>query len=260
MAAVGIKLELQTADLEALQKRLRELFPNPVKAAILEGVLKKALEPTLTRLRANTPVGPTGNLKRAASVKVVGYDSSGNAVGLIGYRRAGQGASRSAAGGKVRKGPDRAFHQFWLEDGTRDREITTIANKPYGRRGHLRRVRGRPAVEVRPHVVKAGQGSVIASSFVKLGRFSIERTPRQDEGQRVQTNPAYPGAFFKKAKKGETIRIDGMRPGGTTGKPPIATTWEQSRTEVAEILARELRISIDSALQSLIRSADLGVD
>lgn len=260
MAAVGIKLELATSNLPELQKIARSLFDKPGNATMLAEALEKSLAPALERLKKNTPVGPTGNLREAAAIKVKPYDKSGNAVGLLGYRRAGRGASSSAAGGKVRKGKDRAFHQFWLEQGTKDRVITTIANKPYARKGHTRKTKSGTVTTVQSHQVARGQGSVIASSYVKLGRFAIAQTPRQKDGQRVVTNPPYPGAFFRKAKKGQAIRIDGMRPGGTTGKPPLATTWEQSRTEVAEILSRELRLSIEAALQTLTQSATETVD
>jgi|LakMenEpi03Aug12_release.lakeMendotaPanAssembly.Ray.scaffolds.fasta_scaffold166610_4 hypothetical protein len=260
MAAVGIKLELATSNLEELGKIARNLFDRPGNAAMLAKALEKSLTPALERLKRNTPVGPTGNLRSAAAVKVKAYDKSGNAVGLLGYRRAGRGASASAAGGKVRKGPDRAFHQFWLELGTKDYTLTTIANKPYARKSHTRKTKSGTVTTVQAHQVARGQGAVIASSYVKLGRFAMAQTPRQEDGQRVVTNPPYPGAFFRKAKKGQAIRIDGMRPGGTTGKPPLATTWEQSQAEVAEILSRELRLSIEAALQTLIQSADLGVD
>lgn len=260
MAAVGIKLELATSNLPELQKIARNLFDKPGNAAMLAAALEKALTPALERLKRNTPVGPTGNLKEAASLKVKPYDKSGNAVGLIGYRRAGSGASSSAAGGKVRRGKDRAFHQFWLELGTKDYTLTTVANRPYARKGHTRKTKSGTVTTVQSHQVARGQGAVIASSFVKLGRFAIAQTPRQEEGQRVQTNPAYPGAFFKKAKKNESIVLKGMRPGGTTGKPPLATTWEQSQTEVAQILSREIRLSIEEALQTLIQSATETVD
>lgn len=260
MAVVGIKLELATSNLPELRKIASELFDKPGNAAILEAALAKALTPALQRLKRNTPVGPTGNLESAAAIKVKAYDKTGNAVGLLGYQRAAKRQSRSAAGGRVRKGPDRAFHQYWLELGTKDRIITRISRNAYVRKSHKRTTKSGTTVIVQTHDVKAGQGAVIASSFKSLGKFQLAQTQRQEEGQRVQTNPPYPGAYFKKAKKGQAIVIDGMTPGGTRGRPPLATTWEQSKTEVADILARELRISIETALQTLIQSATETVD
>jgi len=256
MATAGITISAEIAELRELQTAIGRIFTPADKAKILQDALKKALAPALERLKANTPEGPTGNLKRAASVKIVAYSRDGNAVGLLGYRRAGKGASESAQGGLVRKGPDRAFHQWWLEEGTQDRVIDTLSNKPYGRRGHLRRVKGRPAIEVRPHLVKKGQNAYYASSFNKLGPFKIQPTPRPprgEEGQRVQTEPGYPQAFFKRSAT--PITIKGMRAGGRSGQPPLKTTWEEVGTTVAEILQRELRISLERALSTLTRSA-----
>jgi HK97 gp10 family phage protein len=254
MATAGIRLELDTTNLEELIKRIGNIFEKPERAAILESALKKAMEPALARLKALTPIGPTGNLRSAAMVETKAYDRSGNAVALLGYQRSAKSKSRKAAGGKVRIGPDRAFHQYWLEDGTSERNITTIANKPYGRKSHRRVTKSGTVTTVKSHMVKRGQGSVIASSYSTLGPFKLAPTPRQDEGQRVDTQPGYPAAFFRKAKRGESITIAPMPAGGRSGQPPLKTAWEETRTTVAEILQRELRISLEAAVQSLVFS------
>lgn len=254
MSTVGISLTLETTDLKALQEAIGKLFPQADKARILQEALKKAVEPTLQRLRATTPLGPTGNLRRAIDAKVIAYSRTGNAVAVVGFRRAGAGRTRSAAGGSVRAGRDRAFHQYWLELGTKERFVTTLSNKPYGRRGHLRRVPGKPAVEVRPHIVMRGQGGYIASSYNRLGPFKMQQTPRikgGESGQRVQTDPGYPKAFFKKSR--QPIRIPAMPPGGSYGEPPLETAWVQTQATVAEILQRELAVSLETALDSLTR-------
>lgn len=255
MALAGIRLELQSADLTQLATQLGNLFDNPGKAGILSSALRKALEPTLARLQALTPIGPTGNLRSAAAIKIVPYDRDGNAVGLVGYRRAGRSRSRSAAGGRVRIGPDRAFHQWWLEEGTKERTITTIANKPYKRKSHRRRTKSGTVTTVQSHIVARGQGAVIASSYRRLGPFKIQPTDRRAANTRVQTEPGYPAAFFRKAKRGESIRIDPMPAGGRSGQPPLKTAWEQTQATVAAILQRELGLSIERALQSLTYSS-----
>jgi hypothetical protein len=255
MATAGIEITAEIAELRELQTAIGRIFTPADKARILEDALKKALTPALVRLRQNTPDGPTGNLKRAAQIKVKAYTASGNAVGLLGYRRAGRGASESAQGGRVRKGPDRAFHQFWLEQGTEDSTIDKLSNTPYARKSHTRRNRSGSVTTVRAHQV-SGQNAYYASSFNKLGPFKIQPTPRPprgEEGQRVQTTPGYPQAFFKRSSK--PIVIKGMRPGGVLGQPPLKTTWEQTSTTVTEILQRELRISLERALSTLTRSA-----
>lgn len=256
MALAAIRLELQSSDLESLRLQLTRLFDAPNRAAILKAALEKALAPALAQLQSLTPIGPTGNLRSAAAIKVVAYTRDGNAVGLLGYRRAGRSASRAAAGGKVRVGPDRAFHQFWLEEGTQERTITTIANKPYRRKSHRRRTRFGTVTTVRDHIVAKGQNAVIASSYRKLGPFTVAPTSRKAAGVRVQTEPAYPAAFFRKARKGQPIRIEAMPAGGRSGQPPLKTAWERTQGTVAAILQQEIGMSIEKALQSLTYSAE----
>jgi hypothetical protein len=260
MATAGIRLSLDAPDFAQVGRDLSALFTPADKARIVKSALDKAIVPMFERLKAIAPVGPTGNLRRAVSKKVSVYSQDGNAVGVVGFKRAGRGASASAAGGKVRAGPDRAFHQWWLETGTQERVVTKVSNTPYARKSHSRRTRSGGTTTVRAHQV-SGQGAVIASSYAKLGQFGFLPTQRVIEGQRVQTDPAYPRAFFRKAKKGESaIRIPAMPVGGASGEPPLRTAFEQTRTVTAEILSRELRISLEKAWGTLSVVAKGGVD
>lgn len=238
MAVAGIKIDFDDAQLENLRKSLRDLFGPRELAPILGEVLEKAINPAYMRLREVTPVGPTGNLKRAVNQKVKIYKKSGNAVGLIGFNQSGQGKAVEMTEGGVKIGPDRAYHQWWLEYGTKRREVTKVANKPYTRRSKLGKV----------HQV-SGQNSVIASSMGSYGPFRIFKNP--DGG--ISTDPQYPKAFFKKAKKGvKTLIIDPSPKGGIDNQPPVATAWRQSQGHVAFILQQELRISLEQALSTLV--------
>lgn len=233
------------------------LKDNPEKAKRMEAVLEKAVQPAFRRLFETTPVGPTGNLREARDYKIVQYPLDGVAVAIIGYRRAGREPSASAAGGSVRKGKDRAFHQWWLENGTNERVISKLADKPYRRRAHQRTMKSGVVAMIREHQV-ARQGGYIASSFNKLGGFEgFVPTPRMPRGsgtpQRVQTRPAYPGAFFKKSS--QPIRIPPMLPGGRDGQPPLQTAYDTSRQQIAEILQRELRLTLEEAIQQVANSA-----
>lgn len=252
MAIAGIQLTAEIMELRALQEAIGRIFTPQEKSRILKSALTKAIEPVFSRLKAVTPLGPTGNLRRAVAKKVITYTQDGTAVALVGFRRAGLSGSASAAGGSVRVGPDRAFHQWWLEEGTQPRFVATLSNKPYGRRGHLRRLPGRPAVEVRPHIVQKGQGGYIASSYNRLGPFKMVPTTRGGEGQRVQTEPGYPRAFFKKSKT--PITIPAMNPGGN-GPPPLKTAWAETQGVAAEILQRELRVTLEQAISVLSRTS-----
>jgi len=251
MATIGIEVSVEMLGLRELEQALgRTLKDNTEKTKLIAEALERAVWPVFLRLREVTPPGPTGNLRRAISYKVVEYPLDGRAVAIVGYKRAGREPSASAAGGTVRAGDDRAFHQWWLENGTRPRMVSKIADKPYTRLGHTRRMKSGRVVDVVTHEVKR-QGGYIASSYNRLGPFRTLPTPRLargQEGQRVQTDPAYPNAFFKKSSR--PIEIPPMPIGGSTGQPPLETAFRQMQPQVVEILQRELRLSLEEALSA----------
>lgn len=252
MATAGIQISAEIAELRELQQALGVVFEPKRKAKILQDALEKAVFPALLRLKETTPVGPTGNLKRAATYKVKPYTAQGNAVAVLGYTQANRAAAASAQGGKVRAGKDLAFHQWWLENGLGQRVISKPANEPYTRKAHTRTMKSGKVADVRQHEV-ARQGGYIASSYNSLGQFEMVPTPRMPRGsgagQKVQTRPGYDKAFFKKSK--DPIVIPPQPPGGKTGRPPLQTAWDQTRADVARILQAELRISLEQALDAL---------
>lgn len=255
MATIGISISAQFEGLRNLGDALGQVFRPDEKAEIMFNALEKAIDPVKLRLREVTPLGPTGNLKRAVDSKVVKYSRDGTAVGIVGYRRSGKGGSASFGGGTIRVGPDRAFHQWWLEEGTKQRQISKPADKPYTRLAHRRTLKSGKVVDVRTHEVKR-QGGYIASSYAELQEFTVLKTPRLprgQQGQRVQTDPAYPGAFFKKSST--PITIPPMPIGGSTGRPPLTTAFQQMQPRVAEILQRELRISLEDALSAITKTS-----
>lgn len=245
MAVAGIQLSAEITDLRELQATLGRLFTPQEKTAILKAALEKAIEPLYLKLQQTVRDGPTGNLRRAIAKKIVPYTQDGNAVAVVGFRRAGRQRSESAAGGRVRAGRDRAFHQWWLEEGTRERHVNTLSNTPYIRKAHQRRMKSGTVAQVSEHTVK-GQGGYIASSYNRLGPFRMVKDPANPG--RVVTNPPYQRAFFRKSKT--PIVIPAMNPGGL-GDPPLKTAWAQTQGAVAEILQRELRVSLERALASI---------
>lgn len=254
MAVVGVKLDLNTEELRNLRDEIRRFFPAKQAAQVLAPIIRRAIQPTVRRLREITPVGPTGNLKRAVSSKVVTYKQDGVAVGIVGYTRAGREASSSAAGGSVRAGKDRAFHQWWIERGTKERKrfkpkLRTYARKsptkPFARRrnGQWELVMGKGVL----HLVEEQTPTYIASSFNRLGPFKIVKQIGTDG--RVQTDPAYPNAFFRKSKN--PITIPETPAGGREGRPPLSTAWAETQEQVASILREQLSITMEQAWAAL---------
>lgn len=252
MATGAITLSAQIEGLRQLTDVFGRVFAPPQKAEIFAAALEKAIQPAFRRLYETTPVGPTGNLRAARDYKVVKYPSDGVAVAILGYRRAGSEATKSAAGGSVRvattNDPDRGFHQWWLEHGTKIREIKTWSAKPYTRRAHSRTTPSGTVTEVDAHEV-SGQNAYIASSYRRLGPFAFVKG---SDPASVQTDPPYQRAFFKKSK--DPIIIQPFPIGGYSGKPPLLTAWNDARPTVVEYLTRELRMSLEAAVAALAYS------
>lgn len=253
MAVAGVKVSLNTDELKAFLKQIPTLGDKAAATKALEAAIRKSIKPFVTYLRNSTPVGPTGNLKRAVTSKVVAYRQDGVAVGIVGYTRAGKGKSQSAAGGKVRAGKDRAFHQWWIEEGTDERKFTTPKARVYLRKSPTKpftRVRNNITETVRgkgvTHLVSERTPTYIASSYNKLGPFTIVRMVG---GSGVKTSPGYPKAFFKKSR--EPFAIRGVTPGGVSGRPPLNTAWQATQEQVASTLSNELAVSLARAWQSL---------
>lgn len=253
MAVAGVRIRILN-DFKPVIDELGRIFPPKYAANELARILRKAVAPMVNRLRQITPVGPTGNLKRAVSSKVIPYRADGTALALVGYTRAGRRDSASAAGGSVRAGPDRAFHQWWLEYGTKERKITTPKRRQYQRRsptkpfarrrnGQYELVMGKGVL----HTVTEKTETYIASSFNSLGPF---RMIRQGGGDgRVQTDPPYPNAFFKKSKT--PIQIPATPAGGVAGRPPLNTAFMETQEQIATVLQEELSLTLAEAWAAL---------
>jgi hypothetical protein len=241
-----IAISLDAGDLQRAQDALRNVFGpdgNAGLANVMKAALEKAIKPAYLRLRELTPIGPTGNLERAASSKVVMYRKNGGAVGLVGYRQS-QKEKGTATAGSVRLGKERGFHQWWLEFGTKERVVTKVSNKPFQRKAHTRRMKSGKVAAISAHQV-AGQGAIIASSLAARGPFDIN-----PDGTKSQ-----PYAFFMKGKKGQgAIRIPATPAGGRAGRPPVQTALTQTQGQIGEILRRELGIALDAALAKVALS------
>lgn len=225
----SIRIDVGFPSLEELRQAFKGL-PENLASKYMAAALREAIKPGRDRLRAivSSYNGPTKNLLRSVSVVVRKYPRTGSAVGLAGFVRSGTGQSRTAQGGNVRTGNDRAFHQGFLEFGTKPRKIGKPASQRYER----------TSKNGLTHTVSR-QGGYIASSYGSLGPFKITR-----RGPGVSTKPAYQKAFF--VKKSEPIVIPPMRP-----RKPVATAFEQTKGRMNSVLREQLAGRLQSALREL---------
>ena len=211
----GVKIEFP--ELAELRKQLRQ-FPSNIAAKHLGSALRKSSKPAQQALKAEVRAnqkGPTGNLLRSVTTKVVTYKKTGNAVALVGFTKAG-GGKTTATGGSVQKGKDRAFHAGFLEFGTKDR---------YAKKGS------------------------IASSYKRLGPFKIKPIAKRGKFAgvaRVQTTPKYPKAFFKRAPAGQKPYL-----GKTQPEKPIKTAFSKSQGSVRAALKDGMAAAVIKAGKDL---------
>lgn len=263
-------IKLESADIAGLRKAFKDIHPT-VAAICMGAGAKRAMKPAETELKAAVSgkivgVGPTGNLRRAVKAKSVRYPKTGTGAAVVGFQKAGAGAAKSAGGGKVKRGPDRAFHQFWIERGTKERVVGTTAGRAYVRTRPA--ARKKAAKELRKAGVSARdanallkksaaeigasvggtvkvrrQGGFIASSFNSLGPFRIKAGKVG-----FTTQPKYPKAFF--VKRSEPVRLGAMPPFA-----PVQHTFNATKSQVAANLVAEMTVAVEKAKRLLETAA-----
>jgi len=198
-------------------------FGTVISAKYLGAALRKASEPALKALRAEVDkrkkTSVTGNLRRAISTKVKRYSRTGNAVALIGFAAvSGKRVPKEGQG----RAKDQAFHAGLIEFGTKNRVTKSqYASSVYSK------TPGRSLFTILPEA-RAGRG-MSRKLFV-----------------RPRLKPAYPKAFFKRAKADMVVDL-----GSTPAYAPIKKAWLASKSQVQQELSKSLEAAIISASRDL---------
>lgn len=217
-SADAIELSLEFPELTELREQFRQL-PKNIAAKHLAAALRIAMKPAVQALKANTPKGPTGNLRKSVKFKSKVYKKDGNAVGLVGY---------SWGGG------DKGYHQGFLEFGTKDRFT-----------------KGRFA--------SSWKRSSLTNATYTAGGFRILNPKRGRNAGKLVTQPKPPKAFFKTAKAGENVKLGRMPIGGRTRQPPVKTAFAETRPQMVSLLQGELATRLEKALAEVKGRAARGL-
>jgi len=102
----SIRMEGEAYLIAALQS-----LPEVIAGKYLRDPLKKGMAPVEAALLANTPLGPTGNLRAAVGNAIRYYRGSKVAFGVVGYKRAVS----------VDTADNKGYHSHFVEFGTEDR-------------------------------------------------------------------------------------------------------------------------------------------
>lgn len=100
------------ATVEGVEQVLRAFsgLSKSVQRKYLGSSVRQVVKEAVPEVKALTPRGPSGNLKRSVGLKLEKKKTT-TAVGLVGYRR--------AAGGNNR---EKGFHAWWIENGVKVRQ------------------------------------------------------------------------------------------------------------------------------------------
>jgi hypothetical protein len=204
-------------EIKQIRLKLQARFAPRIRAKFLGAALRKATEPAKKALKAtvrSTHKSVSGNLLRSVSSVVRRYPKSGNAVGLVGFQKAGTGKT-TPTGGTIQKGKDRAFHAGLITFGTKDRRAKGAIASSYNTRG--------------PFTIKGR---------AKRGKFA--------GSTRVRTVPKSPKAFFKRAPAGGKAFLGRVR-----GTDPIAAAFRQSTAEIRRVLREQMSDVVERAARFL---------
>jgi HK97 gp10 family phage protein len=169
-------MAFDTSGTEGLMAALRSL-PDAMGRTVMRQAIEKALRPMQAQLLANTPVGPTGNLRNAVATRVTVY-GSGVGFGVVGYKPPVSQSTSDAKGS----------HSRFVEFGTKDRVPSRrpflssygIAGRtPRGWNGPwpmvARRVRGARSLHPLGHAYDATNGQCLGILVTELAA-GLERS------------------------------------------------------------------------------------
>jgi hypothetical protein len=211
-----LRVDMYFPDMEELRAELKKL-PTNLAAKHFGAALRKAVQPGLTALRQATPKGPTGNLRKSIKTKVKTYPRNGTAVGMVGYSWGGE---------------NKGYHQGFIEFGTKERKTKGPVASSFKKRGQFTIARPRKL------------GKPPKNLFGAAGdRYAARYRSRL----KVQTNPKYPKAFFKRAAAGEVVKLGKMPIGGRTGVPPVKTAFNRAKPAMEAELRMQLGARIEKA-------------
>ena len=168
---VGIRLTADIPGLESIRQAFLDLPKNLAAKHMAAALRRAALNGgTLQALKANTPRGPTGNLRRSIAVKSKRYPRTGVGLAILGYQ-SGRKMDEPFDNKKL------GYHQGLVEFGTKPR--------------------------------------------------------------------------FRKTKAGLQVSTGKMPVGGSYGRPPVRSAWEQTRSRVESLMVQELTAAFEKAAKEL---------
>ena len=128
-----------------------------VQKKYLGSSVREVVKSVVPEVKALTPKGPTGNLRRSVGLKLEKKKTT-TAVGIVGYRRAAGGSNRELG-----------FHSWWIENGVKARTPANLALKV-----PMDAARRYPYLKGKVALIGGGQNSIYfrqVRGFAGTGKF-----------------------------------------------------------------------------------------
>ena len=211
-----IGLQFSTTDFDEFGKELSKKLgtgndSNNVFNKHMLTIMKKSQKYVLNNLKAKTPKGPTGNLKKSALTVARSYKKNRKWFTATGFSTQGKKNNPPKQAGKRRTGSFLGYHAGLVEFGTNNRKT---------------------------------KGS-IASSYNSQA-FTIKTTSRGKNKGRLRTSPGMPKGFFKRVEKGGSVDLGSVR-----GKGMIKYSAMAARESVLMYVNNEQATHITKAWKEL---------
>ena len=160
----------QLTGLGEITAQFKKIGDKKVAALHMGAALRKAAEPALVALKAITPKGPTGNLRKSSKITVKRYWNNGNAAAFVEHK------TKKSTGSKGQ-------HSSILEFGTKPRFTKERIASSYNKRG--------PFKIIQKKVAKSGKnkGKVRFTTSPKLPKAFFKTAPK-DQRVSLGTGPA----------------------------------------------------------------------
>jgi len=200
----------QMTGLDKITAQFKKLADPKVASLHMGAALRKAAKPALDALKAITPKGPTGNLRKSSQITVRNYWNQGKAAAFVEHKS-------STKSGK------KGQHSSILEFGTKPRFTKErIASSYYGR--------------------NLAKGEARNTGF-KINQKKVAKSGKNKGKVRFTTTPKYPKAFFKSAKKGEKVAL-----GTGPALHLVSRAYSRALPQIKSVMEKELTIALGKAI------------
>jgi hypothetical protein len=137
---MAMQLGMTVEGVEDVLARLKKV-PVSIQRKYLRAAVNSVAKSQLNEIKALTPRGPTGNLRRSVGVKIEAKKRFATQTAIVGYRRGSTKKGRAANKSEL------GYHSWWIERGVKTRTaksgLLSVPSNVASRYTYFKNVRGK---------------------------------------------------------------------------------------------------------------------